>query len=307
VCGSEPFAWFVAHLLAQLPQFLQAYNDVLDAYRREHGIRSAARPVPDLAKQGEWLEAPLWIWTTRDPRRRRLFACPKTTGVVLSDRQHFETVLPLKQNGEYGHAVAQLLDLGKRGFKIRSRALITTLWARLALGDLFLHGIGGAKYDQVTDALVSRFYGLDPPEFLVVTATMHLPIRRRRTTADDLRAIDHRLRELTWHPELYINSVDADPARRDAGLADLIAAKKKWIATKQTPENARERFREFRRINRAMQPWVASQRANLQSERKETVSTLQAEQVISSREYAFCLFPEETLRSFMEGLLRQDA
>jgi hypothetical protein len=214
--------------------------------------------------------------------------------------------LPLRTNGEVGRAVAQLMDLGRQGVKIRSRALITTLWARLALGDLFIHGIGGAKYDQVTNALVARFFGLQPPEFLVVTATVHLPVRRRRTTVDDLRAIDRELRELTWHPELYIDSANADPALGDTNLRELVAAKRRWIETKQTRENARRRFREFRRINRAIQPWVASQRADLRLEREETVNALRAEEILSSREYAFCLFPEETLRGFMEAALHQE-
>ena len=66
------------------------------------------------------------------------------------------------------------------GVRIRSRALVTTLWARLALGDLFIHGIGGAKYDRVTDLLIERFFGLRPPGLLVLSATLHLPIERDR-------------------------------------------------------------------------------------------------------------------------------
>ena len=44
------------------------------------------------------------------------------------------------------------------------------MYARVVLGDLFLHGIGGGKYDELTDAIVGRFLGVAPPEFAVVTA-----------------------------------------------------------------------------------------------------------------------------------------
>ena len=74
VCSSEPFAWFTAHLLAQLPRFRSAYNEAVAEYRRRSRIRSAAHPVPDLAADGPWLEAPFWIWTADNPSRRRLFA-----------------------------------------------------------------------------------------------------------------------------------------------------------------------------------------------------------------------------------------
>ena len=40
--------------------------------------------------------------------------------------------------------------LQTRGIKLRSRALTTTMFVRLFLADAFLHGIGGAKYDEVT-------------------------------------------------------------------------------------------------------------------------------------------------------------
>ena len=73
------------------------------------------------------------------------------------------------------------------GVKIRSRALITTLWARLVLGDLFLHGIGGAKYDQVTDLLIERFFGLPAPGIMVMSATLHLPIARPAAAAGSAR------------------------------------------------------------------------------------------------------------------------
>ena len=46
---------------------------------------------------------------------------------------------------------SRLAELSSRGIKLRTRALTTTLFARLVLSDMFLHGIGGAKYDQVTD------------------------------------------------------------------------------------------------------------------------------------------------------------
>ena len=67
----------------------------------------------------------------------------------------------------------------RQGVKIRSRALVTTLWARLALSDLFLHGIGGAKYDQVTDRLIESFFDLAPPAIMVLSATFICRSRMR--------------------------------------------------------------------------------------------------------------------------------
>ena len=71
--------------------------------------------------------------------------------------------------------------LEARGIEIRPRALITTMYARLFLSDLFIHGIGGAKYDELTDAIIRRFFGIEPPAYMTVTGTVRLPIPRPAT------------------------------------------------------------------------------------------------------------------------------
>jgi len=303
LCQTESFAWFVAHLLAHLPRFRDDYNQVVQAYRGANRIRSTAHPAPDLAVEGEWHEAPFWIWTEEDPRRRHLFARRRGDDVILSDRHAQEVELPLPVEGDASRAVARLAELSDRGVKIRSRALITTLWARLVLGDLFLHGIGGAKYDQVTDALIARFFGLHPPGYLVVSATLYLPVEHRRTTADDLRAVDWRLRELTFHPERHVPGESSGTVDSRDDPQALIAQKRQWIATEPTPENARRRFLELRRLNQALQPFVEADRRRLLDQQRQITHALRGEAVLSSREYAFCLFPEDVLRDFFESLL----
>ena len=69
--------------------------------------------------------------------------------------------------------------------------MITTLFARLFLGDLFMHGIGGAKYDQVTDSLVERFFGVKPPGFMTLTATLRLPVAGETSAPTMPRRVDH--------------------------------------------------------------------------------------------------------------------
>jgi len=316
VCAMQSHAWFVAHLLAQLPRLRVIYNEVVDEYRRVNRIRSSAHPVPNLARDGEWMEAPFWIWAAGDPRRRRLFAKRSGNEIVLTDRHTRRIVLPLTPDGDAGRAVRRLAELGRQGVKIRCRALMTTLWSRLVLGDLFLHGIGGAKYDQLTDALVWRFFGLAPPAFLVLSATLHLPVVRQRPEVADLRAIEYHLRRLTYNPECYMNGpseagalgwhcYNASGTQCGQEAAELIAAKDRWIRAAATPENARTRYEEIRRINEALQPCVSALRERLLDERRQVVRALKAEAVLSGREYAFCLFPEETLREFLPNLLHK--
>ena len=267
-----------------------------------HGIRNAAHPVPDLAADGPWLESPFWVWTAADPLRRPLFAGRRAARSGFPTAAPGRSVLPLRPDGDAGPAVARLLEMSGRGVKIRSRALVTTLWARLVLGDLFLHGIGGAKYDQVTDAIIERFFGLPAPGFMVLSATLLLPVERPRASADQLRRIQQELRELAYHPERHL-AASGGAASNGPTPAALVAAKRQQVQTPPTPENARQRFLAIGRINQALQPWVAPQRSRLQQQREELLRLLRAEQVFAWREYAFCLYPEATLREFFSGLL----
>jgi hypothetical protein len=316
VCAGEAFQWFVAHLLARLPQFRAVYNAALREYRRLHHIRSLSHPAPDLAEDGLWSEAPLWVWTADDPRRRRLFARASGGEIVLSDRGLWQARLPLSAEGDAGRAVERLVELQRGNVRIRPRALMTTLWARLALGDLFIHGIGGAKYDRVTDLLLERFFGLPAPGFMVVSATLHLPIERPPASAADVRAIRYQLREMTYHPERQLSGgADIPVCLEKLGNydrqeclshpADLIAAKRRWIETAQTRGNARARCHAIRQINAALQPSLEDQRRRLIARQAEMARRLRAEGVLAWREYAFGLYPEPTLREFLSRLLEK--
>jgi hypothetical protein len=336
MCRGEAFQWFVAHLLVSLPEFRKAYNESLHEYRQRCHVRSRHHPAPDLVEEGAWCEAPFWVWTADDPRRRRLFIQATADETLLSDRQSWEARLPLSPESDPARAVDQLMELQRGGVRIRPRALVTTLWARLALGDLFIHGIGGAKYDCVTDRLIERFFGLPAPRFLVVSATLHLPIEHRRATPNDVRAIQTELRAMTYQPERFLTGESCHTGqagnsvpllRRSSAESPfstaceqavahgrqeclphregLIAEKRRWIATPQTAQNARERCQAIRRISAALQPWLDDRREQLTARLTETSRKLQAESVLAWREYAFCLYPESTLREFLSGLLHR--
>lgn len=60
LCKTESFAWFVCHILADLPRFHSIYNECVREHRRQHRIRSRNHPVPDLTQEDGWLELPFW-------------------------------------------------------------------------------------------------------------------------------------------------------------------------------------------------------------------------------------------------------
>lgn len=302
VCQLPEFAWFVAHVLAQLPRFWSAHNQVLAEYRHAHHLRNRAHPVPDLIESDGWLEAPFWVWRGDDPRRRPLLARCRDDGLELTDRHSLLATLSLSDDLDAGTAVDQLLDLARRGIKIRTRALTTTLFARLVLSDVFLHGIGGAKYDQVTDLIASRFYGFPLPEFAAVSATLRLPIEDRHAEAGRAPAIEAQLRAMKYHPERFVEANGDSHNQAQSRIAQLMETKRRWIATRKTPENAHERHHAIRKANESLGELLAPLRQRLEVSAAEHAVQRRASMLLESREYSFCLFPRRHLeRLLLDG------
>ena len=296
VCQLESFHFFTAHVLAHLPRFLEVYNDAVHEYRRVHKIRGRAHPVPDLAAEGSLLEAPFWIWDSNDRQRRHLFVCSEGNELRLTDRANVDVRLSVTADGDLDLGCEQLAALAARGIKIRTRALLTTMFARLFLGDLFIHGIGGAKYDALTDLLIQRFFGLTPPGFITLSATLTLPITRQRHTIDDVRNVQKKLRDFIFHPE---NSLRSSEIEADSRLQVHVETKRQWVQTVPTGENGRTRHLSILSANEAMQPYLADRRAHLLAQKKQLQESVRNERILSSREYEFCLYDAPLLQDFL--------
>jgi hypothetical protein len=272
LCQTSAFARVACHLLAELPRFHAIYNQCVHDYRRGHGIRSRNHPVPDLAVDGDWLETPFWAWKDGDTRRGRLFARRRPGCIDLRVGEEAWPTLPA-EDGEA--AVTTWNDLARAGRKIRSRALANTLYARLFLSDLFLHGIGGGKYDELTDDIIQRFYEVEPPGFIVLTATRLLPLPRYPTGPEDHRRLQRALRDVHWNPQRH--------------LADKVGR--------------RERFRALRDLSARLRTPLAGAEQRLRDEMAESLRQVEANAVLNRRDYSFVLYPEKTLRPFCEQFL----
>ena len=298
LCQTEPFAWFACHLLAHLPRFHAIYNAAVHEYRSKYGVRSVNHPMPDLASDGDWLEVPLWAWRSGDTRRGRLFARRAGSQIDLRAGNQPWPSLPLTtRHSPLTIPVAAWQSLEQHGFKVRSRALTNTLFARVFLGDLFIHGIGGGKYDEVTDEIIRRFYNFEPPRFLVLSATLLLPLPRCPVRADKCKRLAHERRDLHWNPQRHL----ADHAPRAEKLA---VEKRAWIARQpQGRQERRQRFQVLRDLTRQLQTHTGDREQTLAERLIRCDQQLAANEVLERRDYAFCLYPEAELRAFCTGFL----
>lgn len=173
--------------------------------------------------------------------------------------------------------------------RIRPRALTLTLFARLCFGDLFLHGIGGGKYDAVTDAIIRSYFGIEPPAFQVVSATLHLPLPNFPGTSDDAKNLHRLVRDLHWNPHRHRpgDSREHDAIRESKDLS------------------RRGQYRAFRALGDRLRPSVADEIERTREEVARVKSEVAANAILKSREYSWVLYPEELLRPFLQGVQRR--
>jgi len=280
VSQTEAFAIFAKSVLMEIERFQTVYNTALNEFREIHKVRSRSHPVPELESDGDWIECPFWIWDTDQPNRRRLFIRQLEGLIHLTDRAGWRVEMAPKTFCE------QFQSLSKQGFAIRPKALMTTMFSRLILSDLFLHGIGGAKYDQLTDVIATRFFKAVPPNFMTLSATMKLKHNLETAEPNDIARIDPLIRELRFHPELHIRPEMLAQAQ------GFIDAKQEWIGESNSQQNSKARHDSMARLNDQLRAFVEPSVEEAMMTKKRMQSRLRASEILNSREYSFCLFPE---------------
>jgi len=305
LCETKTFRKFAAHILFSAKQFRRIHNQVLDEYRQVNRIRSQTHPVPELKNENGQIETPFWIWKEGENDRQPLFVSSTDDLIVISDRTHDFISIPCDENHAIQNIVDALEKLSHQGYRIRTRALTTTMFSRLFLADLFVHGIGGAKYDEMTDRLIVRFFGMTAPQFVTATATLHLPLDELHgTDLRDIRETKRELRRLHYHPDLFLE-------HKTEEIAKLIQEKQKLIAeqndpTLRTTEN-RIRFLRLKEIRQELARLSETAQTRLEQRLETQLGKLEIDRFLTNREYSFLLYPEEKLKRFMQNLAGNSA
>ncbi len=278
--GGEAFGVFAASIVADLPVFAKAYNEALAGYRRSHGIRNKANPLPDLEISQDAVEAPFWVWRAGQPRGR-LFAKRVGGGVALLAEGRQAGMLDVSSAAAAGRSWRSLVD---SGLKIRPRALTTTIFMRMFVSDLFIHGIGGAKYDEVTDDIIRAFYGVEPPRYATISCSLMLEWPFEPADPAEAGALKQALRAIRYNPQRHLGDGDAPE-----DFKELVEEKWRLVDLKCRDRKARrEKFNRIRRINDTLAATLEGLRRQTLERLEETRARLERDKVLFSREY--CVF-----------------
>ncbi len=286
------WAPFLRDVLSNVERFAASYNRALAGYRREHHIRGARRPIPDLAREGGAVEVPFWAYRRGD-HRRRVFASRTGVAVILLADQESIGRFHLQDTAAWDELASLLGD--ERSWRLRPRALALTLWARLFLADLFLHGIGGAKYDRISDAIIADYYGLAPPQMVCVSATLRLASPHTDSMPHAINSMQRSIRDLEWNPQRHLSDGgDSEALKRRRASVVLRSAELR----ERSPGDRiarREAFEEIRRSNQALLATRPGLLASRRAELNRVLAELPHHRVALDREYFYALHSRAAL------------
>lgn len=282
---TDAYRRFAALLLLDAGRFRHVMNTALGEYRRRTGTRSQAQPFPDLGEAEGRIDAPFWLL---DGTRRLPLSIGEGGLLFAGDT-------PVAELGTHEDGAADRMDA--EGLVVAPKALALTLFERLFVADLFVHGTGGARYDRVTDAVIAQYYGIEPPAFAVASMTMLLPLGARLATDDDVTRLEQRIHRFTHNPDQVLGEVEFDTVDERSRAEDLVREKRELVAAIASPDADRKvlggRIRSANEaLGELLQPMV--------EELNETLERLRAErdaaEVLTDRTYPYCLWdPREVM------------
>ncbi|NBR07497.1 MAG: hypothetical protein EBT92_17275 [Planctomycetes bacterium] len=295
LCGTKSFSLFAMDIISKAEGFANLFNQAVASYRKKHGLKSKNHPFPDLGVAKGWAETPFWLLLPGESRRQRLGVKKEATGEIILGTPGPQGV---RINLGAKDQLSALRNLEIQGTRVRPRALSTTIFARLILSDAFIHGIGGAKYDEVTDQMIQDFYHVTPPAFMVVSATARLNLIKNLETESSIKGANQLARDIWWNPQRHT------PAKPDPQWEALVVQRQKLLALPcNTHIERKERYQKLRANLDHLRVWIKSDYEQEVAKAKYLQGQFKNQQLLQSREYSFVLHSEQKLKSLFKPFL----
>jgi hypothetical protein len=239
--NSPPCLAMVHDIMARPASFAAAYNLALEEYRRERQTSTGGQPWPRLQILPDSVETPFWLDDLSAETRSRAVLERGPGGWRLRiDRDTFT----FRQTAGWEPVRRLAAFLSESQARLVPRALCTTLMLRLLLADVFIHGAGGADYDQVTDRVMRIWYAIEPPAVGMASATLYLPAAAGLRRLDLHRVLlEERRRQHGWgdpRKRRMAEEIAAAPRASDARRSLFEKMHRYLVAAAQSPERLRQ-------------------------------------------------------------------
>jgi hypothetical protein len=218
-------------IMNQPEEFSEQYNRALESFRLKQGIDNPANPFPNLNRRDSDFELPFWLIHRASGVRQRLQIRKQGTSLEI----HGDHGPVSSTDSEITRETLQ--SLNDIGMLVVPRGALITAFMRLLAADLFVHGIGGGRYDRFTDELIRLWWHFEPSAWTVATASRYL-FRDLRKQLEDLDALETKFRDYQYNPQRYVGA-GVFSAVFEGSLKVLLAEKQRLVEELRTRQSAR--------------------------------------------------------------------
>ena len=186
--------------------------------------------------------------------------------------------IPLTQDMDWNHP------------EVYPRAVALTLFCRLFLCDIFIHGRGGGRYDQITDQVLLNFFKCKGAPFTVASATIYP--RARADFPLESRAPSEIERDLRWmkfDPSRFLEPEHELRVKRDAAIASL----------REPEPDRRAAHLEFQAVIRGARDVLAGKRRDFMTEKERAAIVRLNREIFRERALPFIFYD---LRPLMDAV-----
>ena len=299
ICNSDEFLSFFLEIVKNIESFSKIYNDKLDEYRKSFNIRNRANPSSNLMVKENLIETPFWIWGDRD-NRRKIYLLKDKEKIYLYNDSYGKIFLMEKDSPKLLFSLKTILK--EKGLKIRPKALMLTMYNRLFISDLFIHGLGGAKYEVVTDEIIKKFFKVEPPQFLVISSTLLLDFKSCYLSSGSIISfLKKKIRDLEFNPERYISEMNL-PEETLTQIQEMISKKDTLIQEIRgalTLAEKRNISEEIKPINKSIAEKLEPLKYELDKKIKEEEERIKQSKIYTFRKFPFCFFSVKTVQNLL--------
>ncbi len=301
IVGGLAWRHFVAVWIQQAVAYSGCYNDCLADYRRAQRIKNPSRPMPDLVRTATQVELPFWIFGAKEPRSRLVVRTGRSAHLFHNNERIDLTPVTQRQGWAAAEALGEILT--RHGVDIRPRALTLTMFIRMFISDVFIHGIGGALYDQITDAFMHQQFSAHGAYGLVSAAWL-LPLGDHTLPTGDLSALRWQWHHLQHNPQLAPDAAPGpEAARLLARRLNLIEQLHTSLQNhRRDPAARRQRridYRALHEINDTLNALRPRPLATIETQLNRLRALQRDQKIVNNREWFFALHTMASLRDLV--------
>lgn len=168
---SDSFIEFVCSVICDALSFVRIYNKAIKKKRQADNLKpNQTIRILKTDYLNNIIELPFWL-VSQTGKRGSLYVGINERSISIGTAD--KIVGTIDSSGDKKQQLLEILK--KTKCVIRPKAVTLTLFTRLYLADLFVHGIGAGNYEYITDYLIKDYYRISKMDFGVATATMTLP------------------------------------------------------------------------------------------------------------------------------------